>query len=93
MEKECGGDTLGEPMLERGAEREIGFDGGGIMCPIEAPWWSMRPGTADEEAPCCLLPRLEFGLLCRRGCLVSSSERLKRFERAGKVQACGFSPV
>lgn len=81
-------------MFELGAEREIGFDGGGIMCPIGAPW-SMMPAAAAAAAAaaCCLLPRLELGLLCILECLVSSSDLLKRFEHPGNVQAWGFSPV
>lgn len=87
MEKECGGETLGDPILELGAEREIGFEGGGIMCVIEGSC-PMRPAaTAAAVATCCLLPLLELGLLCIRECLVSSSDRLKRFEHPGNEQA------
>jgi len=80
---------LGDPIFELGAEREIGFEGGGIICAIPAPG-SIIPAAAAAAAAaaaCCLLPRLEFGLLCIRECLVSSSERLKRFEHPGNVHA------
>jgi hypothetical protein len=89
LEKEWGGDTFGDPMLELGAEREMGFDGGGIMWPMDAFEWSSMPAAAAAAAAaaCCLLPRRELGLLCIRECLVSSSDRLKRFEHPGKVQA------
>jgi hypothetical protein len=84
---------LGEPMLELGAEREmVLLDGGGIMWAIVLG--SIMPAaTAATVAACCLLPLRELGLLWIRECLVSSSDRLKRFEHPGKVQACGFSPV
>ena len=80
-------------MLELGAEREITlFDGGGIIWAIVLG--SIIPAaTAAAAAACCLLPLRELGLLWMRECLVSSSERLKRFEHPGKVQAWGFSPV
>ena len=93
MEKEWGGETLGDPRLELGAEREMGFEGGGIICAIEGSWAMMPAAAAAAAATCCLLPRLEFGLLCILECLVSSSDRLKRFEHPGNEQACGFSPV
>jgi hypothetical protein len=80
-------------MLELGAEREMGFEGGGIMCPKDEPACSIIPAAAAAAAAACLLPRREFGLLCILECLVSSSDLLKRFEQPGKVQACGFSPV
>lgn len=84
---------MGDPRLELGAEREMGFEGGGIMCAI--PGDSIMPAAtaAAVAAWCCLLPRRELGLLCIREWRVSSSERLKRFEHPGKVQAWGFSPV
>ena len=76
---------MGEPSWELGAERERVLFGGGIMW---AMLGSMMPAaTAAAAAACCLLPRRELGLLCIRECLVSSSERLKRFEHPGKVQA------
>jgi len=49
-----------------------------------AAWWA---------AACWPLPLLELGLLWILECLVSSSEREKRFVQPGKVQAWGFSPV
>ena len=78
-------------MLELGAEREMGFDGGGIMCAMPGP--GSMTAAAAAAATCCLLPLLELGLLCILVCRVSSSERLKRFEHPGNVHACGFSPV
>lgn len=93
MEKECGGETLGEPMLELGAEREMDLAGGGIMWAMELGSIMPAAAAAAAAAACCLLPLRELGLLCIRECLVSSSERLKRFEHPGKVQAWGFSPV
>lgn len=72
----------------------MGFDGGGIMCAM--PFGSIIPAAAAAAAAaaaCCLLPRRELGLLCILECRVSSSERLKRLEHPGKVQAWGFSPV
>lgn len=93
MEKEWGGETLGEARLELGAEREMVLFGGGIM-------WAMVLGSIIPAAAAwataaafCLLPLRELGLLWMRECLVSSSERLKRLEQPGKVQAWGFSPV
>lgn len=49
-------------MLELGADLEIGFEGGGIMCAIEPG--SIMLATAATAATCCLLLRLELGLLC-----------------------------
>lgn len=96
-ENECGGETFGEPRLELGAEREIGFVGGGIMCAIVDPV-SIMPAlaaaaAAAAAAACCLFPLRELGLLCILECLVSSSDRLNRFEHPGNAHACGFSPV
>jgi len=89
LENEWGGETLGDPRLELGADREIGFDGGGIMCAREDPG-SIIPAAAAAAAAaaaCCLLPRLEFKLLCILEWRVSSSERLNLFEHPEKVQA------
>ena len=70
----------------------MGFEGGGIMCAMDDPV-SIIPALAAAAAACCLFPLRELGLLCILECLVSSSDRLKRFEQPGKAQACGFSPV
>ena len=72
-------------MLELGAEREMVLLGGGIMWAMELG--SIMPAAAAAAAACCLLPLRELGLLWMRECLVSSSERLKRFEHPGKVHA------
>lgn len=83
---EFGGETFGEPTFEVGADLEIAL-GGGIMCelvPSRTPAWA---AAAAMAAACCLLPLLEFGLLCIRECRVSSSDRLKRFVHPGNWQA------
>src|SRR6201996_7906893 len=88
-----GGDTLGEPRFEFGAERML--RGGGII------WWSCGLGRGTESwCRICLAAlvawpreRRELGLLWMRRWGVSPSEGLKRFEHPGWVQAWGFSPV
>lgn len=82
--------------MDPGAEREMGFEGGGIMWEIWA--LSSMPALATAwaaatAAACCLLPLLELGLLCILEWRVSSSEREKRFVQPGNWQAWGFSPV
>lgn len=79
---------MGEARLEEGAECEIVLGGGGIMCCRLVGSSNAALAATVAAAPwCCLLPLREFGLLCMRECLVSSSDLLKRFVHPGNWQA------
>lgn len=92
-EYEWGGETLGEPMADTGAECDMLLFGGGIMVAMAEPCSKAPFCTACWTACWVLLLLLELGLLCILEWRVSSSEREKRLVQPGNWQAWGFSPV
>ena len=82
------GDTIADWLpAEEAADKSVLIESGVLLA------LSLIGSTELRLYFMVLLLRREFGFVWILECLVSSSEREKRFVHPGNVHACGFSPV